>query len=150
MGTQRILNGKGAVPQVTSSTDTRLSKYAYALAAVIAVTISMLTLLPLPAPPLGTQNDDKIYHLIAFVALVLPVAATAPRALVWMVPAALLFGGAIELVQPLVNRSRELADFLADAAGVLLGALIGVVLHLTFRRRRLATARSHPDRHGTS
>lgn len=141
---------QGAVSHAASLTDNRLAKYAYWLAAVIAMTITMLTLLPLPAPPLDTQSDDKFYHVMAFVALVLPVAATARRAQVWIVPAALLFGGAIELVQPLVNRSRELADFLADAAGVLLGALIGGALHLTFRRRFTTAAPSHPGRQRNS
>ena len=38
------------------------------------------------------------------------------------------FGGAIELLQPLVNRSCEMADFLADAVGAILGFLVAAAL----------------------
>ena len=40
----------------------------------------------------------------------------------------LAFGGAIELLQPLVNRSCEMADFLADAFGAILGFLVAGAL----------------------
>jgi hypothetical protein len=46
-----------------------------------------------------------------------------------MIPAALLFGAGIEIIQPCVNRSRELADFVADGVGVLTGSTIGLVVN---------------------
>lgn len=45
-----------------------------------------------------------------------------------MLPAAILFGGAIELIQPYVGRGRELADFGVDAVGVINGATLGLTL----------------------
>jgi VanZ family protein len=91
--------------------------------------IAALTLLPLPAPPLAIDGGDKVYHFIAFAGLMLPVATLRPKALVWMIPAALLFGASIEVLQPFVNRSRDLADFFADAAGVLAGSALGAALN---------------------
>lgn len=102
---------------------------AYGLTAVLAFVIAALTLLPLPAPPLAADGGDKVYHFIAFTGLILPVATLRPKALVWIIPAALLFGAGIEILQPFVNRSRDPADFWADAAGVLAGAAIGAALH---------------------
>ena len=34
------------------------------------------------------------------------------------------YGGAIEIIQRLVNRNCEMADFLADAFGAILGVLV--------------------------
>lgn len=101
---------------------------AYGLTAVLASVIAALTLLPLPAPPLAADGGDKIYHFIAFAGLMLPVATLRPKALVWTIPVALVFGAGIEILQPFVNRSQDLADFVADAAGVLAGAAIGTAL----------------------
>lgn len=101
---------------------------AYGLTAALATLIALLTLLPLPAPPLTDDGGDKIYHFIAFAGLMLPVATLRPQALVWMIPAALLFGAAIEIIQPVVNRSADFGDFVADAAGVLAGSALGGVV----------------------
>jgi VanZ family protein len=51
-----------------------------------------------------------------------------PQALVWMIPAALLYGAGIEIIQPYVNRSRDLADFLADGVGILAGSALGLAI----------------------
>lgn len=100
---------------------------------VLAAVIAAATLLPLPSGP-GLPGSDKTHHILGFAALTLPLAATHPRALLWLVPVLAGYGGLIELVQPLVGRARELADWLADLAGVGLGALVGVALHRVWRR----------------
>ena len=102
---------------------------AYGLTATLAVVIALLTLLPLATPPLASGGGDKVYHFIAFAGLMLPVATLRPRALLWLIPAALLFGAGIEIVQPFLNRGRELADFLADGAGILAGSACGLAMH---------------------
>ena len=110
---------------------------AYGLTATLAVIIAVLTLRPPSVPPPLPDGLDKVYHFIAFAALVLPIALLRPRALLWMIPAALLFGAGIEIIQPFVNRSRELADFVADGVGVLTGSTIGLVVNwLGFRNVR--------------
>ena len=108
---------------------------AYGFAAVLAAIIAVLTLLPQALPPSASVGIDKLYHFIAFAGLMLPVAALWPKGLVWMIPAALLFGTGIEIIQPFVNRSRELADFMANGAGILAGSAFGFILHRLRSRR---------------
>ena len=124
---------------------------AYTLTGVIAAAIALLTLTPAAEPPPGPDGVDKVYHLIAFAGLVLPIASLRPQALIWMIPAALLFGAGIEVIQPFVDRSRDLADFLADAAGVLVGSAFGVgVYRFAAQHPLLVAARANArfqDRH---
>lgn len=47
-----------------------------------------------------------------------------------MVPLAAAFGGAIELLQPFVGRSRDLADWYADLKGIGAAAVLGSLLHV--------------------
>ena len=107
---------------------------------ILAAAIAYLTLTP--------QNfdmgpgTDKLYHFIAFTALVFPCALLFARTLKWVLPAALLFGGAIELIQPYVGRGGELADFVADALGVFIGAALGLTLRAIVTRRATTSAPS--------
>lgn len=106
-----------------------------ALIATLALGAAMAaaTLLPLPPGP-GIPGSDKTHHVLGFAALTLPLAATRPHALWWLLPVLASYGGVIELVQPLVGRGRELADWLADLAGIGLGAMVGVALRRVWRR----------------
>ena len=106
---------------------------------VLAVTIAVLTL-SAPNPALGGSEWDKLYHFTAFAALVFPCALLYARALVWILPAALLFGGVIELIQPYVGRAGERADFLADILGVGFGAALGLAVRAVSARRTKARA----------
>ncbi|WP_188127804.1 VanZ family protein [Ruegeria intermedia] len=83
---------------------------------------------------------DKVKHIAAFAALILPVAFLRPGKLVWVVLFALFYGAAIELVQPFVGRSRSWGDFLADLAGIAVGLSLGFGM----RGRFLVTARFGP------
>lgn len=113
---------------------------ALALTVTLAVVIAVLTLARVPVPA-GIGGSDKLHHLLGFAALALPVAAVRPR---WALGMALIlaaYGGGIELVQPHVGRSRELADWLADLAGIGLGTVVGVTANRLARmilRARLA------------
>ena len=51
-------------------------------------------------------------------------------------PLALFYGGVIEVIQPFVGRSGEIADLYADGIGLLIGAVLGVLLHYAFGRHR--------------
>ena len=82
------------------------------------------------------SGSDKVYHLISFAILTLPIAIIRPRAIWIILSLSIAFGGAIELLQPLVNRNCEMADFLADTVGAILGVLVTRAL----RARRRPTA----------
>lgn len=91
----------------------------------LGIAILVATLIPqstLPEPP----GSDKMHHFVAFAAFTIPVSLARPK---WAwVPflIALGLGGAIEILQPLVSRSRDIADFQADAVGAAVGAMLGL------------------------
>ena len=100
---------------------------AIGLTLVLSIIIAILTLLPVSAPQ-GVPGTDKAHHLLGFAALTLPSALLYPRSLAIVLPCSLLFGGAIELIQPYVGRQGEFADFFADAVGALIGVGVGLAL----------------------
>ena len=106
--------------------DTR-SRLAFVLTGIVAAIIAGLMLTPVTAPEVMGTSSDKAYHVIAFAALTFPSALLAPRLCFPLLVFACLFGGAIEIIQPMVGRSGEWGDFLADAAGALIGLLTGVL-----------------------
>ncbi|MFC6639855.1 teicoplanin resistance protein VanZ [Sulfitobacter sp. JBTF-M27] len=94
---------------------------------LLAAIIAWLTLSP-PKQHVDGILSDKAYHAIAFAALALPCAVLYARALTWTMPIAALFGAAIELIQPIVGRSAETADFVADLVGLAIGVALGLFL----------------------
>ena len=98
------------------------------LTVALLMLITTLSLWPVEQLPQGVPGSDKSHHLIAYMALVLPLALRQPRYWWWCV--AVLFGwsGMIELIQPYVNRWGEWLDLFANGVGLLLGCTIGVML----------------------
>lgn len=106
----------------------------------LALLVLTLSLLPRPETILGTLSpNDKLSHLIAYVALgffamrALDRRGMLPFALV--VAGCAAFGGILEIVQPLVGRTRELADFVVDVAGSAGGAALALLLLRLVRNR---------------
>lgn len=85
--------------------------------------ISGLTLMP-ASQAAGPPTPDKLYHFIAFAALAMPLCAAYPRRIWWVVAGAIVFGGMIEVIQPMVGRGAEWLDLLADALGAVAGAWV--------------------------
>jgi len=114
-----------------------------ALTASLAVGIVLLSLLPLPEPPVGEfALADKIGHAAAYLGLSFLLFVSrlpGPRARLALTAAgcSVLLGGLIELIQPLVQRNRELGDLVADVAGSTLGALLGLAADRWLRRALL-------------
>lgn len=126
-------------PNSRSDLSPRLARLGLGAGAIVAVLIAYLTLTPVPDP--GESHIfglDKLYHIIAFAVLVFPVIATGPHRWIWLVPLAIAFGGAIELIQPHVGRSAEWMDFLANGVGVGIGVWLGRLVHRRLPARAVA------------
>ena len=94
------------------------------------LTVAMLW--PLEAPPPAPDGSDKVVHLIAFATLSFPLSRTGRFGLLPVFVGASAFGGTIELIQPIFNRSADINDWLADIVGVALGIVFGLI----YRRLR--------------
>lgn len=97
---------------------------------LIAASILFLTLFATSSGPSGPEWIDKFYHAVAFFVLVFPGALVHRWAFLWLVPSAILFGAAIEYLQPYFGRSREVADLYADIVGILGGVIAGTLVRL--------------------
>jgi len=93
---------------------------------VLAVLIAVLTLAPMPAG--GPAGSDKLYHILAFACLALPLPLVRPRLTIWVVFGVIAYGGAIEVIQPFFGRQAEWADLVADGIGAVVGAAAGYLL----------------------
>ena len=107
--------------------DLRAKKIDIYATIIIAFTIGLATLTPVETLP-NVSGSDKLYHLISFAILTLPIAIIRPNAMWIILSLSIAYGGAIESLQPLVNRNCELADLIADACGSVLGILAGKLL----------------------
>ncbi|SLN27550.1 hypothetical protein ROA7450_01109 [Roseovarius albus] len=98
---------------------------AIALTCATALLIAYGTLKP--SEPGGTPLflTDKQMHFLAFALLTLPYGWVRPKAIWWLVPLAVLYGGAIEMIQPAFERGAEWLDLLADSLGALAGVAPG-------------------------
>ena len=96
---------------------------------VIAALIAYLTLTPIPHAPVNTLIGlDKLYHFMAFAALMLPSGVLPWRQRLATLIAAILFGGGIEIAQPFVERTASIGDFFADCSGAVSGLLFARVM----------------------
>jgi VanZ family protein len=101
----------------------------FALLLVVAVSYLALT----PAPPKDVDFGwDKLNHIVAFTALAFSACLSYPasrRTRLLLLCGLLAYGGSIELLQTLVpNRSAEWGDLLADAVGIVFGAVVAALV----------------------
>ena len=88
---------------------------------LLALVIGWLSLAPLTALP-AASGGDKLAHLIAYAALAFPMSLRETRQFMPF-HGFIAYGGAIELVQPLVIRYGEWSDFAVNGLGCVLGLL---------------------------
>ena len=104
-----------------------MRRYWLASTIILLITITCLSLWPNESLP-SVPGGDKIHHLIAYAALVFPVALRRPKP--WRLIAILFIAcsGLIELVQPFVNRYGEWLDMVANITGLSLGIVLAEVV----------------------
>ena len=85
--------------------------------------IATLSLWPAEHLP-QVPGSDKTHHFISYGALMFPLALRKPKHWLWIALAFASFSGAIELIQPYVNRYGEWLDMLANVTGLLCGFLL--------------------------
>lgn len=105
-----------------------IKKHWKSLTWVIFTAITVLSLLPLNALP-PAPGTDKTHHFIAYGMLMLPVALRRPKNWIIWGLFFVLYSGAIELIQPFVNRYGEWMDLLANSLGLLCGVIIARLIN---------------------
>jgi hypothetical protein len=100
-----------------------MEKYWISLTLLLLAAIATLSLWPAANLPV-VPGTDKTHHFIAYAALILPTALRKPRYYRLIIIAFLVFSGAIELIQPYVNRYGEWLDMGANALGLFFGFIL--------------------------
>lgn len=96
--------------------------------------ITVLSLTPLPQLP-SVPGSDKTHHFIAYGALAFPLMLNKPHYWKQVLIFFALWSGAIELVQPYVNRYGEWLDMLANTGGLVCGASLAYIFNRFFPAR---------------
>ena len=92
---------------------------------ILFVIITLLSSAPIRlSGSLGPISVDKAYHVLAYFCLALPFPILRPRLTIWVVLGIMTYGGLIELVQYLFGREPSWGDFIANAIGAIVGAVI--------------------------
>jgi len=96
----------------------------------LLTTIATLSLWPAEHLP-HVPGSDKTHHFISYGALMFPVALRKPKHWLWIALGFAAFSGAIELIQPYVNRYGDWLDMAANVAGLACGIVAAkIILHL--------------------
>ncbi len=111
-----------------TSAPPHLRRLWWSLGIALLLVITALSLMPLGGPVIDLPSSDKLLHAFAYVVLTLyfgELIGGGMRGLGRVVVGLLAYGVAIELLQMLSPpRSAELADLVANLAGMLIGALL--------------------------
>ena len=98
---------------------------------ILFVIITLLSFAPIRlSGSFGPISVDKAYHFVAYFCLALPLPILRPRLTIWVVLGIMTYGGLIELVQYLFGREPSWGDFIANAIGAIVGAMIANFLGL--------------------
>jgi glycopeptide antibiotics resistance protein len=103
-----------------------IQKYWLYITLILLASIATLSLWPAAYLP-SVPGTDKTHHFIAYAALIFPTALKQPKYYVAIVVGFIAFSGAIELIQPYVNRYGEWLDMMANTLGLLFGWLLAKI-----------------------
>jgi len=101
--------------------------YWLSLTLLLLTTIATLSLWPVAQLP-HVPGTDKTHHFIAYAALILPTILRKPKYCLLLILIFVAFSGAIELIQPYVNRYGEWLDMAANTLGLVCGWLLAKTL----------------------
>jgi hypothetical protein len=88
------------------------------LTIILALIILIGALTPVTEVAAAPAGTDKIIHIVAFAALVFPLALTKRIGLFPLLIFASLFGGITEVIQTSVARNADINDWFADIFGI--------------------------------
>ncbi len=99
------------------------------IASLVSLLILGLSLTPKPIQVLrNISHSDKIEHAAAYLVLAFSICWAFGRKgflpIIISIALCAAYGGIIEIVQPYVERTKDLIDFVADAAGATTGAML--------------------------
>ena len=98
---------------------------------ILFVIITLLSFAPIKlSGSFGPVGVDKVYHVVAYFCLALPLPLARPRLTTWVVLGVIACGGSIELIQYLFGREASLGDFVANGIGAIVGVAIARQLGL--------------------
>ena len=103
---------------------------------LIFLIITFLSLYPLQEQP-SVPGSDKIHHLIAYSTLTICVGLRKPPNYFLIIILFSFYSGLIEIIQPYVNRFREVEDFLFNNLGILIGLTLGIVINKIYIKNKL-------------
>lgn len=96
------------------------SKYQVPLFLLGWLGISLATLTPLEQLPVHVPGSDKLHHVVGFFGWTIMIAAGKQSRFIMLCCFIFLWGGAIEIIQPYINRYGEWLDFAANSLGIAL------------------------------
>ncbi|PCH62997.1 MAG: hypothetical protein COC19_01965 [SAR86 cluster bacterium] len=111
-----------------------ICRYWIVLSLGLVCIISFLSLSPLDRLPPGPGND-KLLHLLSYGLLMLPTALRRPKHWLFISILFVAYSGAIELIQPYVNRYGEWLDLAANTTGIVLAIILSQLYFLWLARR---------------
>jgi VanZ family protein len=82
-------------------------------------------------------GSDKTHHFIAYAALMFPVALKMHPKLLLLGLLFLVWSGAIEIIQPYVNRYGEWLDMAANTIGLIFGFIIAKLINWIYPKEKL-------------
>ncbi|WP_420592358.1 hypothetical protein [Bacterioplanoides sp.] len=105
------------------------------LTTLVLAVVTLVSLYPADQLP-QVPGSDKTHHLISYALVIFPAALAKPRYLLMIALAVFAWSGAIELIQPHVNRYGEWLDLAANGAGVAIGLIAGWLLNRWLLNKR--------------
>lgn len=113
--------------KIYTNTVNSITTHWVSLTLVILTTIIVLSLTPLDQLP-PAPGSDKTHHFIAYTTLMFPTALRQPKHWLMLTCGFICLSGAIELIQPYVNRYGEWLDMLANLTGLCCGWLLATLV----------------------